>query len=159
VGELAVTVVKSQVQNTEQQLSTLLSRQQVDAEVIHDVRVELRRLRNGLATVAPVLALPPLGSTEAGLTHALKLLGRPRDLDVLTELLQTAATRSLDERAATALSSHTKRMVRARLTVARRGGSDSEELTHREAVQHTPTPRASLTAGVRRQTVRVLPQL
>jgi len=60
VGRLAVTVVSSRVQSTEQQLSALLSKQEVDAEVIHDVRVELRRLRNGLATVAPVLALPSL---------------------------------------------------------------------------------------------------
>ena len=76
-------------------MNALLSSQQVDAALIHDLRVELRRLRNGTHTMRPVLRLP---AQSEGLTTALKLLGRPRDLDVLAALLKDAAKQALAKR-------------------------------------------------------------
>jgi CHAD domain-containing protein len=70
-----------------------LARKGDDPEGVHQLRVSARRLRSELTIVAPAIKTAPLRRLRGELRWIGQILGRQRDLDVLSQLL-----RSLDDR-------------------------------------------------------------
>ncbi|GAQ92488.1 hypothetical protein KFL_010270010 [Klebsormidium nitens] len=111
-GQDAVTVVPiSQMKKVSQQSLQALavgciaemhaaSKEQVDnsgdgrdEEVIHQMRVALRRLRSVVDAFADLLSLPPAAQRKS-ITRILKALGRLRDADVMQETLDSVLERA-----------------------------------------------------------------
>jgi len=60
-----------------------------DADLLHDLRVAVRRTTSGLRTFAPVLAGPTVDALRADLAWLADPLGGARDLDVQVDLVTT----------------------------------------------------------------------
>jgi len=88
LGDLAQRIVADQIAAVLLLVDMLQTSDKINAELIHNMRVELRRLRNAINTYRDVLLFQDLQGTQKMINRALKLLGKPRDLDVLSGLLR-----------------------------------------------------------------------
>lgn len=65
------------------------ARETLNAEEVHDIRVAFRRLLSLCLVFSSLLEKEPVSAIVPGLRQGLKVLGKPRDLDVLQEKTET----------------------------------------------------------------------
>jgi hypothetical protein len=85
-GELAITVVTAKVLAVQRLSGELLCSASVDEETLKRLRIEFRRLRNALHLFSDVIVFSDKESLQKSLNTTLRVLGKPRDLDVLAKV-------------------------------------------------------------------------
>ncbi|MBD2580038.1 CHAD domain-containing protein [Oscillatoria sp. FACHB-1406] len=90
-----------------------------DPEELHQMRVGMRRLRSAIAGFAPAIALPAAASAKK-VGKVAKILGKLRDLDVLTEALETQYKPALPSNEQKQLNRALKRLEKRRKEVFER---------------------------------------
>ncbi|WP_204141904.1 CHAD domain-containing protein [Halomicronema sp. CCY15110] len=93
--------------------------QNTDPEDLHQMRVQLRRLRTAMQVFAPSLQLPK-GAREAQVAQVARKLGKQRDLDVIGMTLQTQFAPDLPDHERAMLDTVLQRLAKRQKKAHRR---------------------------------------